>query len=67
MEIAGLVALGLSDKEVANELGLTEKTVGWHLKSIFKKWRIHSRSLLAAQSTKATGQQIPRQATPSRT
>ena len=47
-EIARMVALGLSDKEIANELGLAEGTVGQYLKAIFQKRRIHSRAALAS-------------------
>ena len=62
IEIAGLVALGLSDKEVANQLHLTEGTVGWHLNDIFKKWRIHNRTLLVAQFLQEQGSEPQRQA-----
>jgi DNA-binding CsgD family transcriptional regulator len=47
-EIVQLVALGLSDKEIGRKLHLTEGSVGWHLKKIFLKWRVHSRVALAA-------------------
>ena len=64
IEIAGLVALGLTDKEVANQLHLTEGTVGWYLNEIFKKRRIHSRTMLVAQFIQDAGQRIPRSNAP---
>jgi len=48
-EIAELVAQGLSDKEIGNKLRMTEGTVGWHLKRIFRKWQVHSRAGLAVR------------------
>lgn len=48
-DIARLVASGLTDKEIANELGLTEATIGWYLSEIFHKWQIHSRIALATR------------------
>ncbi len=35
-EVASLVALGLSNKQVARSLGITESTVKIHLNSIFR-------------------------------
>jgi len=53
-EIARLVAHGLTDKEIGNELHLNEGTVGSHLKRIFLKWQLHSRAGLAARFIKET-------------
>lgn len=41
-EIAKLVAQGLSDKEIGNQLHLTEGTVGWYLNKIFLKCQVRS-------------------------
>jgi DNA-binding NarL/FixJ family response regulator len=60
IEIAELVSLGLSDKEVAKQLHLTEGTVGWYLNEIFKKWQIHSRTMLAVQFLRDMGPRIPK-------
>ena len=43
-EIARLVARGLSNKEIARELGLTEGGVKGHLHSVFQKLGIRRRS-----------------------
>jgi DNA-binding NarL/FixJ family response regulator len=46
-EIARLVAEGLSNKEIADRLSVSEKTVKSHLVSIFRKLRIRHRLELA--------------------
>ena len=53
-EIARLVAGGLTDKEIGNQLRLNEGTVGCHLKRIFLKWQVHSRAGLAARFVQET-------------
>jgi DNA-binding NarL/FixJ family response regulator len=47
-EIAELVALGRSNREIAAELFLAEKTVEGHLSNIFAKLEVSSRAALAA-------------------
>jgi DNA-binding CsgD family transcriptional regulator len=47
-ELARLVAAGLTNREIAAELHLSEKTVANHLTRIFSKLEISSRSALAA-------------------
>jgi DNA-binding CsgD family transcriptional regulator len=47
-ELARLVAAGLTNREIAAELHLSEKTVANHLTRIFAKLEISSRSALAA-------------------
>jgi len=47
-EIVTLVSLGLSNKEVARRLNLTDGTVKIHLHRIFTRMRIRSRTALAA-------------------
>jgi len=49
-EVAALVQAGLPNKSIAVELGTTTGTVAAHLRSIFKKLRITSRSELLAGS-----------------
>lgn len=46
-EIAQLVALGMSNKEVAKHADITEQTVKTHLKTIYEKVDVHSRLELA--------------------
>lgn len=46
-EVASLVAQGLSNKEVAQRLSITERTVKVHLNHIFRKLNIRSRTELA--------------------
>lgn len=45
-EVATLVAQGLSNREVADRLFVTEKTVKFHLTNIYKKMSIRSRAQL---------------------
>ena len=45
-EVAELVSKGLSNKEVANQLFVTEKTVKFHLTNIYKKMSVKSRAQL---------------------
>ena len=46
VEVAELVSKGLANKEVADRLFVTEKTVKFHLTNIYKKMAIKSRSQL---------------------
>lgn len=46
-EVACLVAEGASNKEVARQLGVTERTVKDHLSHIFGKLQVHDRVQLA--------------------
>lgn len=45
--VAGLVAKGRSNREVAAELFLSVKTVEFHLRHVFSKLQIHGRHELA--------------------
>ncbi|MCI0673264.1 MAG: LuxR C-terminal-related transcriptional regulator [Myxococcaceae bacterium] len=55
-QVARLVAEGLSDAEVAQELSMSEQTVGVHLRHIFHKLGIHSRSGLLSRGVVALGE-----------
>jgi DNA-binding NarL/FixJ family response regulator len=48
IEIVGLVREGLSNREIAGELGIAEGTVKIHLNSIFTKKGIRGRLMLIA-------------------
>jgi ATP/maltotriose-dependent transcriptional regulator MalT len=52
-EIAELVALGRSNREIASELFLAEKTVEGHLSNIFSKLDVSSRAAVAAAVARA--------------
>lgn len=49
VEVACLAICGLCNKEVAERLFITEQTVKDHLRSIFKKIHVRSRSELTAK------------------
>jgi two-component system nitrate/nitrite response regulator NarL len=46
-QVATLISHGLSNREVAEKLGVTEGTVKTHLHAIYEKLDIHSRTELA--------------------
>jgi non-specific serine/threonine protein kinase len=46
-DVATLVARGLTDRQIAEELVITEGTVGVHLNNIFTKLDLHARAQLA--------------------
>ncbi len=43
-EVLGLVAEGLTDQEVADKLYLSPRTVGQHLRSVYRKLGVRSRA-----------------------
>lgn len=49
-EVAELVSTGLSNKEVADKLFVTEKTIKFHLTNIYRKMNISSRTQLIVWS-----------------
>lgn len=49
-EVAELVSKGLSNKEVADKLFVTEKTIKFHLTNIYRKMSISSRTQLIVWS-----------------
>ncbi len=46
-EIAELVRLGLTNRQIARRLGLSPHTVNYHLRQIFRKLGVRSRVELA--------------------
>jgi DNA-binding NarL/FixJ family response regulator len=53
-QVAALAALGRSNREIATELVITQKTVEWHLKHVFRKLELKSRTELL-RALKADG------------
>lgn len=45
-EVSALVTMGLSNKEVANQLFITEMTVKFHLTNIYRLLNLNSRAQL---------------------
>lgn len=54
IEVAGAVALGMSNKEVAASLQISVRTVENHMRSIFSKLRVSTRTRLAAKLRETT-------------
>jgi DNA-binding NarL/FixJ family response regulator len=52
-EVVALLAQGMTNKEIAAELFITTNTVKRHLKSIFGKLDVHTRSAAAAKAVSA--------------
>lgn len=46
-EIAGLVSAGLSNRDIADALFVSTRTVEYHIVAIYQKWGVHSRVQLA--------------------
>jgi basic membrane protein A and related proteins len=53
LEVAVLVADGLSDREVADKLFVTKRTAEWHVQQILAKLDLKSRSQIAARVSQA--------------
>jgi len=53
LEVAVLVADGLSDREVAEKLFITKRTAEWHVQQILAKLDLKSRSQIAARVSQA--------------
>ncbi len=51
-EVAEMVALGMSNKEIAKYANITEQTVKTHLKAIYEKLDVHTRLELAIMINK---------------
>jgi DNA-binding NarL/FixJ family response regulator len=52
-EVLTAVARGISNKQIGRELDLAEVTVKLHLRAIFRKTGVHTRSEAAVLATKA--------------
>ena len=53
LQILRRLAQGMSNREIAKELFVTEGTVKWYNKQIFRKLGVHSRAKAVAQGRKA--------------
>jgi DNA-binding CsgD family transcriptional regulator len=53
--VAGLVCAGRTNREIADELVLSVKTVGYHLGNVYTKLDVHSRTQLAGHSVMRAG------------
>ncbi|MDZ8170806.1 GAF domain-containing protein [Microbacterium xanthum] len=53
VEVRGLVAKGMADKQIATELGISVKTVEKHVGSLLRKCGAHNRTMLAGMGETA--------------
>lgn len=53
--IVKLVARGLTNPQIARELFIEHSTVRWHLKNVFKKLGVRTRTELAARVLSSAG------------
>lgn len=49
LEILNLIAPGFSNKEIADKLGISIESIRWHLKNIYHKLHVHSRTEAASK------------------
>ena len=47
--VAAFVAAGSSNREIAAQLGLSRRTVEWHLSKVYRKLGVRSRTQLVAR------------------
>ncbi len=52
IEVIRLLSTGLRDKEIAYELGITQRTAQAHIRSIFAKLEVHDRTAAVAVAAK---------------
>lgn len=52
-EVLKLVVAGLTNREIANLLSITEKTVETHLRNIGKKWDVRRRAAMVTAAVLA--------------
>ena len=58
-KVVRLVCRGLSNPDIARELGISPRTVQSHLASIFRKLRVSTRTELAVFATRAAAPEGP--------
>lgn len=60
LEVALVVAEGRSNREIAAQLFISQKTVEYHLGNVFGKLGVNSRTQLALALIRALSHQLPR-------
>ena len=58
-EVAALVAKGLTNRQIASKLFVSERTAEYHVEQIRNKLGFHTRSQIAAWATQANGHATP--------
>ena len=58
-EVLQGILRSLSNKEIANELNLSERTVKFHVSSLLAKYKVHSRMELLREASQHSTQSLP--------
>lgn len=58
-EVLGLIARGLSTKEIGDRLSLTVETIRTYVKNVYQKMHVHSRAEAVAKYFEGTGAEKP--------
>lgn len=53
LEVLGLLATGMRDREIAHELGLSTRTVSKHLEAVYRKLGVSTRSAAVVSALRA--------------
>jgi DNA-binding CsgD family transcriptional regulator len=53
-EVLLLVTIGLQNKEIAVRLGISPRTVKWHIKRLCEIWDVSNRTALAGRASSIT-------------
>jgi LuxR family maltose regulon positive regulatory protein/two-component system response regulator NreC len=48
-QILSMIAEGYSDKEIARDLGMSDRTVASHLQRLYQRHGVHSRAAIVAR------------------
>ncbi len=56
VEIVELIADGLQDRDIAERLGVSPRTVDSHLQRLYQRYDLHSRAAVVAKWLRESGQ-----------
>ncbi|RDI35267.1 response regulator transcription factor [Lentzea flaviverrucosa] len=59
VEIVELIADGLQDRDIAERLGVSPRTVDSHLQRLYQRYDLHSRAAVVAKWLREGGQAQP--------
>lgn len=59
VEIVELIADGFQDRDIAERLGVSPRTVDSHLQRLYQRYDLHSRAAVVAKWLRESGQAEP--------